>query len=334
MKFGVAIPTCREGLFYPFGFATIDSMVKITKEAERCGFDFVSGNDHYTTQRYLKRKPETNPNFYEPLITFSYLAAITERINFNTGVVVIPIRNIIVLAKQIATLDVISKGRLTLGVGIGAYREEFKRAGGVGRRADILEEKVKALRELFTKPVSSFNGKYVKFKDIEMFPKPIQKPFPIWISKHAPEVLRRVGEFGEGWEPAGLSPEKIEQGLKEIYEYARKAGRDPSKLAVAPEYSLYISKDREKARRGFLRGSKLLFNHIRTIDVEYNNKTKPKPNAEMEKWRFVGTPDDIIPKIEEYNKVGVTHLWFDILGTEAEIIEQMKLFSQEVIPSF
>lgn len=335
MKFGVALPTCREGLFYPFGFATTESMIKITKEAERLGFDFVSGNDHYTTQRYLKTAPEVNPNFFEPLMTFSYLAAITERIKFNTGVLVIPIRNIIVLAKQIATLDVMSEGRLILGVGIGAYREEFERAGGSGNRGKILEEQVRALIELLTKPVASFDGKYVKFTDVEMFPKPIQKPFPIWFSKKSPEVLRRVGEFGEGWEPATLAPEQIDQGRKVINEYAIKAGRDPSKLAIAPECSLYIAEDRERARQGFLKGAKLLIDHIKTIDVDYLKKPKAKTNLDMEKWRLVGTPDDIISKIEEYEEVGVTHIWFDVLGTKVdEIIRQFELFSNEVMPSF
>src|SRR6266571_600271 len=98
MEFGVAISTSREGLFYPIGFATPSSLVKMAKVAEELGFECVWGNDHLTTQSYIKKRGD-HPNFFEPMITFSYLSAVTSKVKFGTGVVVGPTRNPVILAK-------------------------------------------------------------------------------------------------------------------------------------------------------------------------------------------------------------------------------------------
>ena len=111
---------------YPVPFARPEDVVPTAQLAERVGFDSVWGNDHMTTQRYVQREWPTPPNFYEPLIAFTYVAARTERIKLATGIIVLPMRTMPVLAKQVATLDQLSGGRVILGVGTGAYREEYE----------------------------------------------------------------------------------------------------------------------------------------------------------------------------------------------------------------
>ena len=109
MRFGVHIPTCIEGMMYPVPFARPEDILPTALLAERVGFDSVWGNDHMTTQRYVQREWPDPPNFYEPLITFTYVAARTERIKLATGIIVLPMRTMPVLAKQVATLDQLSE---------------------------------------------------------------------------------------------------------------------------------------------------------------------------------------------------------------------------------
>ena len=161
MDFGVAISTAREGLFYPEGFASGTSFAEVAKSAEELGFKCVWGNDHITTQSYIQARGE-HPNFYEPMITFSYLSALTKKVKFGTAVVVGPMRNPVTLAKQAITLDHLSKGRFVLGIGLGAYREEFEAFGGRGNRGKILDEMVEALALLFEgKMPASYEGRHL-----------------------------------------------------------------------------------------------------------------------------------------------------------------------------
>ena len=162
MRFGVHIPTCIEGMMYPIPFAKPSDILPTALLCERLGFDSVWGNDHMTTQRYVQQEFAEAPNFFEPLITFSYCASRTTRLRFATGIIVLPMRNMPVLAKQVATLDQLSGGRLILGVGAGAYREEYEAlfpdARGV-RRGTIVDEGMQALRLLFTERKATCRGR-------------------------------------------------------------------------------------------------------------------------------------------------------------------------------
>src|SRR5262249_21226933 len=166
LRFGVHIPTCIEGMMYPVPFARPEDILPTAQLAERVGFDSVWGNDHMTTQRYVQQEWPAPPNFYEPLITFTWVAARTERIKLATGIIVLPMRTMPVLAKQVATLDQLSGGRMILGVGTGAYREEYEALypdARDARRGEIVDEGMRALRLLFTERKASFRGKHVRF---------------------------------------------------------------------------------------------------------------------------------------------------------------------------
>ena len=166
-----------EGLTYPIPFSNPEDLVRIAQHAEALGYHSVWGNDHMTTQHYVRAEFSVPPRFWEPLVTYAYLAAHTKRLRFGTGVLVLPMRrDIVVTAKQIATLDHFSNGRVEIGVGIGAYREEFDALNPQARvhRGDMVVEGVTALRLLFSQRAASFDGKYYKFRDVELFPKPKQ----------------------------------------------------------------------------------------------------------------------------------------------------------------
>ena len=172
--FSVGFPTGMEGLTYPIPFSNPEDLVRIAQRAEALGYHSVWGNDHMTTQHYVRAEFPVPPRFWEPLVTYAYLAAHTRKLRFGTGVLVLPMRrDIVVTAKQIATLDHLSNGRAEIGVGIGAYREEFEALNPDGKvhRGDMVEEGVKALRLLFSQRDASFDGKYYKFRDVELFPK-------------------------------------------------------------------------------------------------------------------------------------------------------------------
>jgi len=332
MKFGVAISTCREGLFYPVGFSSIESLRLVTQRAEALGYDSVWGNDHITTQDYLKHRGE-KPNFFEPLIIFSHLAAVTKHIKLGAGVLIGPTRNPVILAKQAITLDHVSNGRFILGIGLGAYREEFKAYGGRGDRGAILDETIAALRELLDKPLASFHGKYIQFSEIESYPRPLQNPFPIYIGGNAPSVWKRVALYGNGWLPAALTSEDLEKAIEEIKEQAKMIGRDPAKIEVAPEFGCSISRDSVTARRNFFQSP--MYHHLLSLRKSTLKDLGSFSDEELLRRNFVGSPDEIIKKLESYVAVGVHHIWFDFIGfTVDEVLKQMELFAETVLPSY
>ena len=127
MRVSAGLPTGMEGLTYPIPFSDPENVIRIAQAAEKFGYDSVWGNDHMTTQNYVRAEFPVPPRFWEPLVTYAFVLSETKTIKVGTGILVLPMRHdIVVAAKQICTLDHFGKGRLELGVGIGAYREEFK----------------------------------------------------------------------------------------------------------------------------------------------------------------------------------------------------------------
>ncbi len=333
MRFGVHIPTCIEGMMYPVPFAKPSDILPTALLCEELGFDSVWGNDHMTTQRYVQQEFAEAPNFFEPLITFSYCAARTTRLRFATGIIVLPMRNMPVLAKQVATLDQLSGGRLILGVGAGAYREEYEAlfpdARGV-RRGTIVDEGMQALRLLFTERKATFRGSAVHFEEVECFPKPAQDPMPIYAGGNHPEVRRRAGQYGQGWMPAVLSPEEIARGIEDVHRAAATAGRDGAAIDIAPQFAVSIGRTRDDADRRF-RGSQL-FKHLESL----KKSTLREQTGGFEQRNLIGSPEEISERIRVYERAGVTTCsgMLFVAGSVAEMREAIELFGREVLPNF
>jgi probable F420-dependent oxidoreductase len=169
----------------------------------------------------------------DPLIWLTHVAAATTTLRLATGVLVLPQRNPIVLAKQLATLDVLSGGRVTLGIGAGWLAEEFAALGvpfdDRGARAD---EYVAVLRALWTQEVASFSGEFVSFADVYCRPLPVQRPIPIVVGGHSPRAARRAGELGDGFFPASASWGDLPELVVAVRRAAERAGRDPDTIEV------------------------------------------------------------------------------------------------------
>ena len=254
MRVSAGLPTGMEGLTYPIPFSDPENVIRIAQAAEKFGYDSVWGNDHMTTQNYVRAEFPVPPRFWEPLITYAFVLSETKTIKVGTGVIVLPMRHdIVVSAKQIATLDHFGKGRLEIGVGIGAYREEFKALQPDAKmdRGDIVDEGLQALNLLFKERVASFDGKYYKFRDVELYPKPLQKHIPIYVGGNNPNNIIRTVKWADGWLPAGMHVDRVRAGVKMLREEAEKAGRDPKTIEVCPQFVVHVGKTRQAAVESF-----------------------------------------------------------------------------------
>lgn len=334
MKFGVGLPTCTEGMMYPVPFARPEDLLRVTLEAERLGYYAVMGNDHLTTQQYVRQTYPDPPNFYEPLMTYAYCAARTERIRFMTGVIVMPTREPVLLAKQVATLDQLSGGRVILGLGVGAYREEFEATHPGLRQAvrgQMVEEGIRSLRLLFTERRASFAGTCFAFEDVEMYPKPLQDPLLIFSSGNAEGSIRRAAELCEGWLPAGVGPDQIAAGREKLAAYARAAGRDPGGISIAPQLVVSIGRTAGEARETFLRSQ--LYEHLVSLQ---QSTLKGVDTSAYEAINLIGTPDELCHRVERYAQAGVDHLagLLFVGNTIAEMLGQIRLFAETVVAAF
>src|SRR5579872_6118188 len=266
IKFGVSLPNCCEGLIYPPPFADHNDIVNLGKESEELGYHSLWVNDHITTQNYVSKSFANPPNYYEPLITLSFIAAQTNKSKLSTGILVLPLRHPIILAKQVALLDLLSDGRIILGVGMGAYKEEFQRMFPdvpLSRRKLLLEEGIQALRLLWSQDRATFDGKFIKFQDIELFPKPKQSRIPLYLGGNSEEGLKRVARWGDGWFPAMLSPQEIEASAHKIGTYAREFGRNISDIEIAPQLTVSMGESKERAFSNFEKS--FLFDHMKSL---------------------------------------------------------------------
>jgi probable F420-dependent oxidoreductase len=174
--------------------------------------------------------PETSP-IPDPLAWISYVAALTNNVRLATGILILPQRNPVILAKECATIDVLSEGRLMLGVGIGWLEEEFDAIGvPFDERVDRTEEYVGALRALWSQD-ETFEGKFISFTNARSNPKPVQPDgVPIVVGGHTKAAARRAGRIGDGFFPA--RPNNIEELIGECRQAATEAGRDPDAIEI------------------------------------------------------------------------------------------------------
>ncbi len=173
--------------------------------------------------------------FHEPFVLFGYLAGLTERIELVTGVLVLPQRQTALVAKQAAEVDVLSAGRLRLGVGVGWNDVEYQALGeNFHDRGRRIEEQIALLRALWTEPVVDFQGRWHRVPEAGLNPLPVQRPIPLWLGGQAEPVLRRIGVMGDGWFPQMLPDSGAAEMLDRLRGYAVDAGRDPDRIGVEP----------------------------------------------------------------------------------------------------
>jgi probable F420-dependent oxidoreductase len=179
--------------------------------------------------------PESYSHFIDPFVALARASGVTTRVKLGTGIVLVPERNPLLLAKEISTLDLFSGGRLLFGIGAGWLREETELMGGdFDHRWTQTRESVLAMKELWTKQESEFHGKYYDFPPVKSFPKPAQKPHPpVILGGHAKTVLQRVVAWGDGWLPNRITPEELRESRATLDRLAKEAGRDPAALTIS-----------------------------------------------------------------------------------------------------
>ena len=332
MIVSVGFPTGMEGLTYPIPFSETEALLAIAHHAEALGYHSIWGNDHMTTQHYVQAEFGRPPRFWEPLVTYAWLASQTRTLRFGTGILVLPLRrDIVVTAKQLITLDHLSGGRLELGVGIGAYREEFEalHPGDKCHRGTIVEEGVRALKLLFTEDRASFDGEFYRFRDVQLYPKPLQKKLPIYFGGNNVNQLRRTAKLGDGWLPAGLPLARISADIIHLRELCEGEGRDFSEIAVAPQYIALVDRDHDRAVDRFSRSQ--MHKHLVSLT---RSTLKEQAGISMVDANLVGTPAEVVEKCLALKAAGVTHLLglYFAVNTVAELLDQMSLFAEEVVP--
>jgi probable F420-dependent oxidoreductase len=330
MKFGLGVPTGTEGMMYPVPYADPEQAVMLAKEAERLGFDSVWGNDHVSTQAYVRAEFPDPPRFYDPYLYLSFVAAETTTLGLGTAISVMAFRHPVVVAKQAATLDQLSRGRFILGVGIGAYREEAEamwpdRALHRGRQAD---EFLQSIGILLTERRASFDGEFISFRDVESYPKPRQAVLPVLSGGNAVGSKQRAARFATGWLPAVLSPEEVAAGIREIEGIADADGRElPKGFEVAPQLSVGIGPTTERALAGFR--ATQLYSHMKSL----SNSTLKDQQDNWESRNLIGTPERILEQVDAYAQAGATTLSGLLFGcnTVEETLDAMADFAENVI---
>jgi probable F420-dependent oxidoreductase len=319
---------------YPVPFATADDVVRIAVEAEQLGYHEVSGNDHLSTQQFVREAWPAPPDYFEPLIMLATIAAKTSVVRLGTGILVLPMRDPVLLAKQVATLDHISGGRVTLAVAAGGYRDEFESVVpdlAEATRVDLMTEGIESLRELFERPRSTYEGKYRRFVDVESYPKPVQSPLPIFSGGNAKGALRRAGEQCEGWLPAKIGPAEIAAGRSTVSTYARAVGRDPAKITIGLQTVVCIADTAQQARERVERSTFDLFRRS-LKDTMMKNTGIDKYMAD----NLIGTPDEVCAKVAAFEEAGLDGFFATLFvaNTVDEMLEQMRLFARYVMPAF
>jgi probable F420-dependent oxidoreductase len=292
-----------------------DSLTRIALKAEELGFHAVEMGDHIVIPESIRSTYPYTPDgrapdwedWNEQVTTLAFLAGRTSKIHVITAVLILPYRSPLLAAKMLATLDVLSKGRLIVGVGVGWMEEEFEalRVPPFAERGRVADEYIRLFKTMWTKDRPEFRGTYFSVEGVKFLPKPAQKPRPpIWVGGESPAAMRRAATEGDVWYPIGSNPryplttmEELTSAVEELRAVSRKVGRK-RKLGVA-----FVS-PRFKVEKG-----------AGTTEL------------------FVGSAEKIISDIRGCEKLGVSYISFDLTGRDLEqTLSQMTAFAKKIAP--
>ncbi len=296
-----------------------DNLIAVAQKGEELGFDCAVVGDHIIIPKTIDSPyPYTvsgefpgagGGDYLEQLTLLTFLAGATTKLRLVPSVMILPNRHPVIVAKTLATLDYLSKGRLTLGIGVGWMKEEFEALDlpPFEERGAVSDEYLRAIIELWTSDEPEFHGKYVNFSGFTFLPKPVQKPHPpIWVGGQSRAAIRRAARLGDGWHPLGaqpvapLEPEEVVQDLQLLGQYAEAAGRDPEEIELSLKAPLYDS----------------------ALPMEGGKRR-----------RFTGGADDIIGDVQAYKEAGAKHLIFDARGQDMPAtLERLDWLAKDIIP--
>lgn len=297
MKFGVCIPHYGRKL-------DPDGLVEMAVKAEEMGFDSVWVTDHIIVPHEIPGRDDIvyRHDMLEPISFLTHLGAVTKRVNIGTSVVILPYRNPVILAKAIATADVLSHGRVIFGAAIGWMEGEFAALNAPYEdRAEVSGEYLSLLKELWTNPTPAFKGKHFEFSDVTFSPMPTQKPMPpVWIGGRSRRGVRRAVEFGDFWHPSQMGPTELAEKADYMRRHCETVGR-----ATPPDLSF--------------RGN---------LDLSASS-------GNGDRLPLQGTVEDVISDLEQYSEAGVSHAIMEVAGDAfSDKFRMMERFANEVKPRF
>ena len=214
-------------------------------------FDHVLGGKLERFEKLGRRPPYTDQSaFHEPFVLFGFLGGVTERLEMVTGIVILPQRQTALVAKQAAAVDVLTRGRLRLGVGIGWNHVEYEALNeDFHTRGRRVTEQITVMRKLWTEPVVTFNGEYHHIDRAGINPLPVQRPIPVWMGGTVEPVIKRVAQVADGWFPQFQPGDEAKQTLDRLRGYIRAAGRAPSAVGIEGRFALSIGGPAEWVQR-------------------------------------------------------------------------------------
>ena len=345
MKFGIRLPVVGP-------FASKDSIVHTAKLAEELGFDSIWMQGHLLWTKWRESvapnvgavesvEKNENPTSFEYYTLAPFIAAQTSNVKLGFAVYLMPLVHPIITAKLMADLDVISDGRLIFCASAAGslVRPTFDALGiDFANRREMTDEYIEVLQELWTKDNCTFEGKYVQFKDVSIYPKPVQKPHPpIWIAGGNPKSTARAARYGSGWMLSTIDPRGIlsnisdySESIKRCREQAETMGRRGEDIT---DYSLEIfasiaSTDDEAYKIA-----------SKTIDARRNlhakHFTKLPSTEQVQKINLIGSPGTIVKKAEEFELAGATTLELRFIARSFDEMKGMiESFSKNVMSSF
>lgn len=344
--FGVRLP-CAGVLASP------QAMVRVAREAESLGYDSVWVHDYLIWTKTLDRVHLScgsreaveaagegyPPIFFESLTNLAFIAGATSRIRIGTAILVLPYRNVIVTAKQLACIDVLSNGRLELGIGQGSGKstlnEDFEILG-IPRREKIqrTRETFEAMRKIWTEDAPSFEGQFVKFPPATIFPKPLQKPYPrIWIGGSTDKSLDLVADYATGWITSAIPPDRLPAAIDGLNAKLAERNRDPSEMTVATEIEVLVAETTEEARRQAAKTLVTLYEHYSGVPAHAELRDE-QPEFLDQAWAtsLVGTVEGIREEVGRYAGAGCHAFELKFIYHDIDhLIRQMHQFAEGVI---
>jgi probable F420-dependent oxidoreductase len=315
-----------------------DLIKELVQLADRSGFYSIWIEDHFDLPDKEIRACEGDPMIHQSVeawTTLSSIATWTQRIMMGTEVTPIPLRHPAILAKNVTTVDILSKGRVILGAGVGWNRSEFESFGipflKYEDRFEQMDEAIEIMKRLWTEPVVNYAGKHYKLKDARLAPKPVQKPHPpIWFGGFSDRLLEAVARHGNGWiHGTNVSPEKIKSDYDRLRQIAQKHGRNVDEIEVVAPFMCHVARDKEQARKSIER----YVERGQLGDIKAGGLGKHFDEG-TRLYSIWGTPNDCIEKIERYAAAtGVRHFVLDIRPATIAL-ETVQLLSDEVVPHF
>jgi probable F420-dependent oxidoreductase len=315
VEFGFSLPG-RGPLAQP------DNLVKMTVTAEQLRYSSVFVTDHVVLPASMAKSVYpyaadghfpggADQDYLEPLAMMAYLARATSKIRLGTSVLVVPYRHPLLAAKMLATIDLLSRGRVILGAGVGWLREEFEALGSppFEARGEVTDEALRLMRLAWTMNPVAFEGRHYVVGDVFALPKPVQKGgIPIWIGGHTDAAVRRAGRLGDGWHPIALRPpgnllpDEFATKVTLLHAAAREAGRDPADIILSLRVPMAVRPARAKAPAG-------------------------------DRPLFQGTPAEVAGDLRTYAALGVSHFVFDPTVQDLkDVLANMRRFAEDVRP--